>query len=376
MSIIKADTLQDRNGNPLVSVANGVASGSFAPVGMRNRIINGDMRIDQRNAGASQSYVSGSSAYSLDRWGFDYSQTSKFTTQQNAGSVTPPNGFASYLGVTSSSAYSVTSNDYFFMEQRVEGLNVSDLGWGTANAEVVTISFWVRSSLTGIFGGALRNSAATRSYPFTYTISAANTWEYKTITIPGDTSGTWLVTNGIGIRLAFSLGVGSTYSGTAGAWSGSNLGSSTGAVSVVGTSGATFYITGTQLESGTVATPFERRQYGQELALCERYCLVFGGNSFSSIGVSGYAFSTTGATTYVTPPVDLRGVPSVSTLGNLRLVDGQTAIATTSVAVNANSTEKSLIVDTSVASGLTQYRPYTLTANNDANARVIFSSEL
>jgi hypothetical protein len=328
MSIIKADTLQDRNGNPLVSVANGVASGSFAPVGMRNRIINGDMRIDQRNAGASQSYVSGSSAYSLDRWGFDYSQTSKFTTQQNAGSVTPPNGFASYLGVTSSSAYSVTSNDYFFMEQRVEGLNVSDLGWGTANAEVVTISFWVRSSLTGIFGGALRNSAATRSYPFTYTISAANTWEYKTITIPGDTSGTWLVTNGIGIRLAFSLGVGSTYSGTAGAWSGSNLGSSTGAVSVVGTNGATFYITGIQLEAGIVATPFERRQFGQELALCQRY---FEDVKFGATGAGRWVSQDW--TGYVSYAVTKRVTPTVSFSGSVTTFANSSSGTTSSLSV-------------------------------------------
>jgi hypothetical protein len=203
------------------------------------------------------------------------------TAQQNAGSVTPPAGFVNYLGITSSSAYSVLSSDIFGVFQYIEGYNVADLGWGSANAQPITLSFWVRSSLTGTFGGALRNSAADRSYPFTYTISSANTWEYETITIPGDTSGTWLTTNGVGIRLQFGLGVGSTFSGTAGAWAAGNFISATGAVSVVGTSGATFYITGVQLEAGTTASPFEYRLYGTELMLCQRYY-------WQGLGVSSY----------------------------------------------------------------------------------------
>ena len=138
------------------------------------------------------------------------------TVQQNAGSVTPPAGFINYLGVTSSSAYSIVSGDYFILCQQIEGLNTADLGWGTSNAKTVTLSFWVYSSLTGTFGGSLRNSAYTRSYPFTYTISAANTWEQKSVTIAGDTTGTWLTTNGIGITVFLGLGVSSTYSGTAG----------------------------------------------------------------------------------------------------------------------------------------------------------------
>ena len=257
------------------------AGGTPFPVeggfGMRNRIINGDMRIDQRNAGASFSTASGSSAYTVDRWGFDYSQTSKFTIQQNAGAVTPPTGYTNYLGITCSSAYAILSGDYFFTEQRIEGVNVGDLGWGAAGAKSVTLSFWVRSSLTGTFGGAFRNSAGTRSYPFAYTINAANTWEQKTINVAGDTSGTWLTNNGIGIRVSFSVGTGATYSGTAGAWATGNFVTATGATSVVGTTGATFYITGVQLEKGSVATEFQWRPYGTELALCQRYYQLTGG---------------------------------------------------------------------------------------------------
>ena len=236
---------------------------------LRNRIINGAMVIDQRNAGAEITPTDGQ--YTLDRWVCFQSQASKYKFQQNAGSVTPPVGFTKYAGITSLSSYSVLSGDYNIFRQIIEGYNVADLGWGTANAKTITISFWVRSSLTGTFGGSLQNSAQDRNYPFTYTISSANTWEQKTVTIAGDTSGTWLTTNGYGIILNFGIGIGSTYSGTAGAWSATTYYSATGATSVVGTSGATWYVTGVQLEIGSTATPFERRLYGQELANCQRY---------------------------------------------------------------------------------------------------------
>jgi hypothetical protein len=237
--------------------------------GFKNRIINGAMVIDQRNAGASVTPTA--SVYTLDRWQANLSVTSKYSVQRNAGSVTPPAGFTNYLGITSLSAYSVGAGENFAIAQSIEGFNVADLGWGTANAATVTLSFWVRSSLTGTFGGSLINASANRAYPFSYTISAANTWEYKTVTVAGDTSGTWGTGNGTGIGLYFGLGVGSTFSGTAGAWSGSLAFSATGATSVVGTNGATFYITGVQLEKGSTATSFDYRPYGTELALCQRY---------------------------------------------------------------------------------------------------------
>ena len=267
-----------------------LAQGGSNNTTMRNRIINGAMVIDQRNAGASVTLTA--SQYTLDRWRFGVSVTSKLSAQQNAGSVTPPSGFTNYLGATSLSAYTVGAAEQFQLKQTIEGFNVADLAWGTADAATVTLSFWVRSSLTGTFGGSLTNSAGTRSYPFTYTISTANTWEYETITIAGDTTGTWLTTNGSGIALYFGLGVGSTLSGTAGAWAAANYASATGAVSVVGTSGATFYITGVQLEAGTTASPFEYRQYGTELALCQRYLPVFSALASNRLN-SGYFYTTT-----------------------------------------------------------------------------------
>jgi hypothetical protein len=247
------------------------------------------MVIDQRNAGAS---VTATTAYpyTLDRWQCGGSVNSKFTVQQSS---TAPTGFVNSSLITSSSAYTVGAGENFVFFQNIEGYNTADLMWGTANAQTVTLSFWVRSSLTGTFGGSIQNSATNRSYPFTYTISTANTWELETITIPGDTSGTWLTTNGCGIIVRYGLGVGSTGSGTAGAWAGANYLSATGATSVVGTNGATFYITGVQLEAGTTASPFEYRQYGTELVLCQRYLPAFNAVGSSDPICSAFMQSTT-----------------------------------------------------------------------------------
>ena len=286
---------------------------------MKNRLINGAMVIDQRNAGASVTLSGGT--YTMDRWKADTSQASKFTVQQNAGSVTPPAGFNNYLGVTSTSAYSVLTSDYFSITQSIEGYNVADLDWGTVNAKTVTLSFWVRSSLTGTFSGSLINADNTRSYPFSYSISSANTWEQKSITIIGDTTGTWLKNNSYGIKVWFSLGTGATYKGTAGSWLPSLYLGAIGETSVVGTSGATFYITGVQLEVGSSATGFEYRQYGQELALCQRYC--FNVAQDTSV-LSMYNGLSRGSGTYfysIPTPVAMRTTPSfaVSNSGTVRI---------------------------------------------------------
>jgi hypothetical protein len=256
-------------------VSASIEDGAVAPVdlssiaqytGFKNRIINGAMVIDQRNNGASVTPFNGQ--YLVDRW-FGYQNNgSKYSAQQT---TTAPTGFINSLRATSLSAYSVLATDVYTLGQVIEGLNVADLGWGTANAHTVTLSFRVYSSLTGTFGGNLANSAQNRSYPFTYSIPVANTWTTISVTIPGDTTGTWLTTNGIGMYVFFGLGVGSTYSGIAGAWVGAINYSAAGAVSIVGTSGATFYITGVQLEKGVTATSFDYRPYGTELQLCQRY---------------------------------------------------------------------------------------------------------
>jgi hypothetical protein len=292
---------------PLTQIQAGMMDSVAQYYGFKNRIINPGMVIDQRNAGASVTPTNGQ--YTVDRWSAVLTQASKFTVQQNAASVTPPVGFTNYLGITSSSAYSVLTSDAFGITQPIEGLNTADLAWGTADAATVTLSFWVRSSLTGTFGGVIKNNVGSRSYPFTYTINSANTWEKETITIAGDTSGTWLTTNGIGIYVLLGIGCGASVSGTAGAWAGSNFFSATGAVSVVGTNGATFYITGVQLEKGSTATSFDYRPYTTELQLCQRYYYQYASanTDFQEI-VTRYALTLGSINVQV--PVSMRSAPT------------------------------------------------------------------
>jgi len=293
----------------LTQVDQGLLGTNAQYTGFKNRIINGSMTIDQRNAGASVTVTT--FAYTLDRWYADMTAASKFSVQQNAGAVTPPAGFSKYLGITSLAATSVGAGDFYTVGQVIEGLNTADLSWGSASASTITISFWVRSSLTGTFGGALNNSGGSRAYPFTYTISAANTWELKAVTVAGDTSGTWLTTNGAGIEVKFSLGVGSTYAGTAGAWTGSNKFGATGQVNVVATNGATFYITGVQLEKGSTATSFDYRPYGTELVLCQRYFQKYGYGVTTGYSVTNVMEGNTDRVALPLFQTDMRTTPTV-----------------------------------------------------------------
>ena len=285
------------------------SGGVLAPISsvFRNRIINGAMQISQASAGASVTNTTGA-LFPVDRFSIAGSQASKFTAQQ---STTAPTGYINSLLCTSSSAYTVGALEDFTIRQSVEGLNITDLGWGTANAQTVTLSFWVRSSLTGTFGGSISNSASDRFYPFSFTINSANTFEQKSITIAGDTTGTWLTTNGIGLRIIWSLGAGATVTGTAGAWTASYFRSVTGAVSLVGTNGATFYITGVQLEKGSTATSFEYRQYGQELALCERYFYLHASTLSNRPIGNGLYYSVSGIATTVHFPTSMRSQPTI-----------------------------------------------------------------
>jgi hypothetical protein len=351
-----------------------------SPYVLKNRIINGAMVIDQRNAGASVTITdTGANTYTLDRW-FAYGQVaSKFRVQQDAGAVTPPVGFNDYLGVTSLSAYTVGSSETFVIGQQVEGFNVADLAWGTASAKTVTLSFQVYSSLTGTFGGALQNSAQNRSYPFSYTVSSANTWTTVSVTIAGDTSGTWLTTNGVGIRIFFSLGVGATNSGTAGSWAGATYWSATGATSVVGTNGATFYITGVQLEQNTSATPFERRLYNQELANCMRYFqrIINGAEYQYEMASTLQCFSTTqsvGPITYIQPMrTNPTGSSSSASYFWVKTNGGGNTVVTT-VALSDLSPRHAIVV-TTVASGLAAGNA-TVFLSNSTLATLDMSAEL
>lgn len=307
-----------------------VPSSSF----LRNKIINGAMEIDQRNAGASATFPT--DGYVIDRW-YCAEQTDGVMSIQQV--VDAPAGFVNSARVTTTTAdASLSAAQYVIMTQAIEGFNTIDLAWGTASARPVTLSFWVKSSLTGTFGGAIVNSNVTRSYPFTYAISSANTWEYKTVTVPGDTTGTWLTNNGKGVDVRFGLGVGANNSGPAGSWSSSAFFSATGAVSVIGTLNATWNITGVQLEVGTVATPFERRQFGQELLLCQRYFQRF---FFQLTTYAAQYASAGGAGGFWGFPcpyiVTMRTQPTATFIATPSTNNYWTIVATTSVSANSTA---------------------------------------
>jgi len=327
--IVSSGSITTQSATGVIFSDSSSLTAAASPYVLKNRIINGDFRIDQRNAGASVTPTNAS--YTLDRWYNSLTQASKFTIQQNAGAVTPPVGFSNYAGITSSSTYSVLTGDTFLLAQNIEGFNTADLGFGTANAKTITLSFQVYSSLTGTFGGALSNSAGNRSYPFSYTISTANTWTTVSVTIAGDTSGTWIgATNGVGLVVRFGLGSGATFSATSGAWAAGNYVQPTSTVSVVGTNGATFYITGVQLEVGSTATPFERRLYNQEFINCQRYCYRItntGATNNGSPVASGFWSNATLVATACKLPVTMRSAPtlSYSAIGDIQCLDRDVA---------------------------------------------------
>jgi hypothetical protein len=335
------------------------------------------MVIDQRNAGAS--VTPANNDYLVDRWKASLSASSKFSVQQNAGAVTPPTGFKKYLGVTSLSAYTVGTNESFALQQPIEGFNTSDLDFGTANAKTVTLSFWVRSSLTGTFGGSIWNSAVDRLYPFTYTISAANTWEQKSITITGDTTGTWVgATNGVGLYVNILLGAGSGVSGTANAWGTGTSYYPTGATSVVGTNGATFYITGVQLEKGSTATSFDYRPYGTELQLAQRYYYKISGIGTDSFAPGG-ALTTTGSRIHGSFQVSMRTAPTAleqtGTASNYQMVVGGTNVVLGSVPIFSDASTNTFTVALAYsATGSIGYAGY-LRCNSTA-AYLAWSAEL
>ena len=363
---------------PLTTVNPALLDTQAQYTGFKNRIINGAMVIDQRNAGASKTITdTGANTYTLDRW-FAYGvAASKFSVQQNAGSVTPPAGFTNYLGVTSLAATSLNAGDQYIIGQAIEGFNAADFAWGTANAQPVTLSFRVYSSLTGTFGGAIRNSAASRSYPFTFSTTSANTWTTASVTIAGDTSGTWLTNNGVGLYLYFGLGVGSTYLGTAGSWSSSLYTSATGATSVVGTNGATFYITGAQFEKGSTATSFDYRPYGTELALCQRYYQQWGGNSGNERIALGFNYGSAQLRTIMPLVVTMRSTPTltVSAVGDWA-VEAATGVTTCTIISLDQASPRVAAINFNVASGLTVGQGAQIMANSTTNARLNLSAEI
>ena len=381
MSIVKVNAITDASGGNTATI-NSMTPTADSLQGFRNRIINGDMRIDQRNAGAAVTVNSGTDFFPVDRFlAVGTSSDGVFTVQR---STTAPAGFTNSLLATVTTAdSSIGTLEQYYVSQIIEGFNVADLAWGTASAQTVTLSFVVRSSVTGTYGGSVRNSATDRSYPFTFTVNSANTFETKTVTIPGDTSGTWLTNNGVGMHIIWALGMGSSRVASAGAWTAGNFKGASGATQWISTSGATFYITGVQLEKGSVATPFERRPYGTELAMCQRYYYrIKGSDTSSNTGIVGVGFSqsTTAGRSLINFPVTMRSTPSAleqsGTASDYRVIAGSAGTVTCS-AVPTFSSTTTLCGDISwtVASGATANQGVFFASNN-ASSYLGWSAEL
>jgi hypothetical protein len=339
---------------------------------MKNRIINGAMVIDQRNAGAS---VNTSASYPVDRTRLSFSGGGVITAQQSA---TAPTGFTkSIYALASTADASVAAADFYGMQQFIEGFNAADLGFGTASASAVTISFWVQSSITGTYCAAITNTANNRSYVAQYSISVANTWEYKSVTIPGDTSGTWNTDSNAWGRVRFSLGGGTDSQTTAGAWAAGNFYTTSSQANWIGTLNATFYITGVQLEKGSTATSFDYRPYGTELALCQRYYYQVASGANGQIA-AGYYYSASQIQAWVKFAVSMRAAPVISTVTgtNYYKIEPSTGGTDTfnSFTINLPTTEGTLIYNNSEVAG-TGGSPGQIYTNNAA-AFVAFSSEL
>jgi hypothetical protein len=343
---------------PLTTVDQGLLSTNAQYTGFKNRIINGDMVIDQRNAGAA---VTATGTFPVDRFRTFKDTASGTLTGQR--STIAPAGFTNSLSYTITSAFTPSSSEGNSFTQIIEGFNVADLAWGTASAQPVTLSFWVRASVTGTYGGSLRNNAANRSYPFSYTISAANTFEYKTITVPGETTGTWETSTSAGIYLFFSLGTGSVLTGTAGAWANGNFINVTGATNITSTAGATYYITGVQLERGQTATSFDVLPYGTELNLCKRYFQTINGiQATSAAGVVNSVLYA--AFTY---PVEMRATPTFSVPEQLSfdlVYDNTFTQSSAAVDINTLATgNKGAFINYPNFTGLTYNRTYCQSQN-------------
>jgi hypothetical protein len=313
----------------------------------KNRIINGTMVIDQRNAGANVT-LSNSTQFPVDRFGA-FKDTAAATCKAEQSSTVPNGGFAKSLLWTTTTGSAAGVNEDACIRQYIEGYNIADFGFGTSDAQSFTLSFWVRSSVAGTYGVSLANSAANRCYMATYTVNATNTWERKTITVVGDTSGTWLTDNGLGLRIFWDMGSGTNRSIAASSSWGSSYGTGlTGGVKISANTGAIFYLAGVQLERGSTASSFEYRSHGTELALCQRYCVVWGPTN-SHLGL-GTAYGTTAMNITVPVPVPMRTTPTPS-----KTTTGGNWLNTyvSSTAYNTNSTPEV------GEAGISAYRIYT-----------------
>ena len=281
--------------------------GSQSALSNRNLIINGAMQVWQRGTGSTA--VGSTNTYHADRWLAREDSDGSLTTEQ---STDAPANFKYSNKVTVTSAdTSIGAAQKCYFSQRVEGTVFDSLGFGTSAAKTTTLSFYVKSSLTGTFSGSLTNDNNNRSYPYEYTISSANTWERKSVTFPGDTTGTWDTGSSDWLELYWDLGIGSNFEGSAGAWVAAQDFGTSGSTKLIGTNGATWLISGVQWEQGETATPFEHRSFGDELASCQRYYYQMAKVSAGAeVVIAGATSGGTNFSAYM--PLVMRSAPTIT----------------------------------------------------------------
>ena len=346
--------------------------------GTRNKIINGGMVIDQRNAGASISNPGTSAvAYTLDRWAVRNATDAAVDVIQSTDAPTAAFTNSIELDVTTADT-SIAAGQVYTVQHRIEGFNVNDLGLGKAGSRSFTVSFWHKHTKTGTYCVGFTNSAGDRAYPAEYTQAVADTWEQATISVPVDTTGTWLSTNGVGLLVYFVVAAGSNFHGTADTWAAANTFSTASQVNALDSTSNFFRITGVQLEVGDVSTPFEHRSYGQELALCQRYYFKITGSTNVPFG-SGFNAATTLNEIINVFPVQMRTAPTAleqsGTASDYRVRHGNTDTTCNSVPVFQIASNFLAWSTGTVSSGLTTGQGSFLRSNN-ANAFLAWSAEL
>ena len=345
--------------------------------GRRNIIINGAMQVAQRGTSST------STGYgSVDRIRVNTNNLDEFAFTQSQSTTTPGQGFSNSFKVeVTTKEDALSGGEYANIQYRIEAQDLQSLAYGTSDAKKTTLSFWVRSSLVGKYSVLFYQLDDARSNTQSFTISSADTWEHKTITIVGDTTGVIDNDNGAGININFILAAGTDYAGTPhsdwGAYSETDDFAFDDQVNFIAQTG-TFYLTGLQFEIGSQATPFEHRSFGEELALCQRYFTKFGGSTtYDLVGFGGTASSATNAQVGMVFPTQMRAIPSL-THNDIEVADTvNSAVAVTSTAIGSTiHNNKTAWFNCNTSGSLTALRPYYARVGNNSDGHVSFDSEL
>lgn len=365
-------------GNIVVATSATTATTAETPNTYKNELYNPQMAINQRAAGT----VTADGDYPVDRWVFRNTTTATASALQ---STTAPDGFTNSFRYNVTVLGAATSGQIAAVSQAIEAPNMVNFAFGTASARTISLSFWVQSTVAGTYCAAITNGPTqTRSWVAEYTINAANTWERKTITIPGDITG-WTVglTGAVaGMYVYFDLGSSSSFNATANTWTSAFATRTASQTNLVGLTGS-WYVTGVQLENSSVATAFEARPAMQEIALCQRYYTRWScdaGQTDVAFG-AGQATTATNGIVYLKYPQALCKTPVISTSSlsapsTLQLFDGAGTVRQITAVSATTSLGESTATINFTSSGLTTGRPYLLMSNTNASAFIALSAEI